>query len=228
MASDRMSCRPAETPTPPSSRHTSFVSVRNPVPSTIGTETTTTILGPEGAGPPRDRQAWPAARLFPCTPAPNQRALQHQLPRNRARLALPGGGRCERRRIIAPLRTRGRGSVENRLGHGAFGWRRDARERFAANGAPHIQDARREPREESTLRWMSGNEQRRVNRTSLSDAIDSSDSLLDPRRCPGELEADDPSRTVLQVQSLTGDIGREKHRHAAGAELADGGGALSG
>ena len=62
---------------------------------------------------------------------------------------------------------------------------------------------------------MSSQDERRVHGARLADAIDATDALLDPRGCPGQLEAHDPSSPVLEVQSLAGDIRREKHRRVA-------------
>ncbi len=61
----------------------------------------------------------------------------------------------------------------------------------------------------------------RVYDTRLANAIDTADSLLEPRRIPRQLEIDDPSAAMVQVQPFASRIGRQKNPTPAVGEIVD-------
>jgi hypothetical protein len=87
----------------------------------------------------------------------------------------------------------------------------DARKGVAADGSPDIERAHGESPKESALGGMSSQYECRVHGAGLADAIDATNALLNPRGSPRQLETHDPSRPVLEVQSLAGHVRREKH-----------------
>src|SRR6188474_2737890 len=60
-----------------------------------------------------------------------------------------------------------------------------------------------------------------MNRSSLPDAIDAADTLLNTGWRPGDLEMNNEAALLLKVQSLAGRVGGEKYLRRARVECVD-------
>ena len=66
-------------------------------------------------------------------------------------------------------------------------------------------------RKQSALRFVAGDQQRKVRRPGLSQPVHASETLLESRGIPGQFEADDPAAARLKIQPLPGNVGCKQH-----------------
>ena len=83
-------------------------------------------------------------------------------------------------------------------------------------------DAELKPREQLRLTAAARDQVNDVHRAALADPVDASDALLEPHRIPRQLQVDDESARLLEIESLARGIGREQQAAAAARELLDG------
>jgi hypothetical protein len=76
-----------------------------------------------------------------------------------------------------------------------------------------------ETTEQRFLGGAAGDQLHRVNAAGLSETIDPSDALLEPHRCPWQLEVHHEATPVVQVKAFTGRISREQNAAACRREL---------
>ena len=58
-----------------------------------------------------------------------------------------------------------------------------------------------------------------MHRAFLSDSVDTTGALFEAHRIPGQLQIDDDSAVLMEVQSFAGGIGRQEKPPAAGREV---------
>ena len=84
-----------------------------------------------------------------------------------------------------------------------------------------MRSALREANHARFLNRLSCHQMQLVNDAGLTDAVDTSDTLFDPRRGPRNLQMNHQPAPLLEVQPFAGRIGCEQHPPGAAGELLD-------